>query len=86
MQYSVSAPLAKSYAGDRDRLDQGLQSKNLDPHQEFGDLTSKLQKWPQVRQAQRPPRGSPRAWARGKGIPEAQLFLTYLLSFRYLQY
>lgn len=50
MQYSVSATLAKSYTGDKDRLDQGLQSKNLDPHQEFGDLTSKLQKWSQLRQ------------------------------------
>lgn len=65
MQQSVSAPLAKSYAGNRDWLDQGLQGKNLDPQQEFGGLTSKLQKQPQVRQAQRPP-GAPPELGRGE--------------------
>lgn len=40
---------------DKDQLDQGLQSKNLDPRQRFGNLARKPQEWSQLRQGRDPP-------------------------------
>ena len=87
MQYSVLVPLAKSQTGDKDWLDQGLQSKNLDPRQGFGDLTHKLQEWSQLQQGRDPPGLLPeQGLGARKKIPEAKLVFTCLLRFRYLQY